>query len=156
MLREPPPELPRIADYAAWHARRTPDAEALVLGERRVSYAGLDAAINDLAKAFMAAGVGKGDRVATLQTPHPDFFVSFLAATTIGAIWVGLNPRYRRQELAHVLRDSAPALLLTRTRIEDRDYKDDLLELSAEGVLPARVVLFADEPALSGADSFAA
>ncbi len=156
MLREHPPELPRIADYAAWHARRAPDAEALVLGERRVSYADLDAAINDLAKAFMAAGVGKGDRVATLQTPHPDFFVSFLAATTIGAIWVGLNPRYRRQELAHVLRDSAPALLLTRTRIEDRDYKDDLLELGAEGVLPARVVLFADEPALSGADSFTA
>jgi len=121
-----PPALERISDYVAWHAQHAPAANVLVIGEVRTSYSMLAAQVDSLARALLAAGVRRGDRVATLATPHPDFFVAFLASASIGAIWVGLNPRYQREELAFVLTDSRPAVVLTRTRIGRRDYADDL------------------------------
>ena len=79
-----------------------------------------------MARALIAAGVAKGDRVATLATPHPDFWMIFLATASIGAIWVGLNPRYQLEEYRYVVGDCEPVLLLTRTRIGDRDFAPDI------------------------------
>ena len=94
VIDEPLPLLERITDYVAWHAARRPAAEALVLGSRRIRYADLSREVDALARALRASGVRAGDRVATLATPHPDFFIAFLATASIGAIWVGFNFRY--------------------------------------------------------------
>src|ERR1700735_1103956 len=93
------PSLPRISDCIAWHAERQPDMLALARGNLRISYANLHTRIEVLAKALLAAGVRKGDRVATLQTPHPEYVIAFLGTASIGAIWLGLNPRYQMAEL---------------------------------------------------------
>ncbi len=126
-----PPALPRIADYVGWYAERTPDAEAIVLGETRVSYAQLHARVESLARALLAAGVEVGDRVATLQTPSPDYFIAYLAATSVGAIWLGLNTKYRRDELVYVVNDCQPKLLLTRMQVGDRRYDAEIAALRA-------------------------
>jgi len=126
-----PPALPRISDYTAWYAAASPDAEALVLDRRRISYRELHEQVESLARALIAAGVRKGDRVATLCTPSPDYFVIFLATASIGAIWVGLNPRYRLQELGYVVEDCEPVLLFARSNIEGRDYGPDIFALRA-------------------------
>ena len=55
------------------------------------------------ATALTASGVGKGDRIALLSSPRPLFFISLLAAATVGAVWVGLHPRYKIGEMAHVI-----------------------------------------------------
>ncbi len=89
-----PPLLERISDYLTWYAQKTPRAEALVLGTQRLTYQQLAFEVDSLSCALIAAGVRSGDRIATLATPHPDFFIVLLAASSIGAIWVGLNPRY--------------------------------------------------------------
>lgn len=145
-----PPLLPRISDYAAWQARHRPEAEALVLGERRITYRELHADIEALARALLAAGVTKGDRVATLQTPHPDYLVAFLASASIGAIWVGLNPRYQLAELNHVITDSQPAVLLARTEIGGRRYDAEIAALRAACPAIRHVVAFAGEPVPDG------
>ncbi len=93
-----PPLLDRINDYVAYYAQRQPDVEAMVLDDRRVTYAELCQQVDEMARALLAAGVARGDRVATLATPHPDFWTIFLATASIGAIWVGLNPRYQLDE----------------------------------------------------------
>lgn len=111
-MTAPTAPLTRISDYVAWYAARDPDAIALVHDERRITYAELARQVDRLAGALLSAGVRKGDRVATLSTPHPDFVVSLLAASSIGAVWLGLNPRYRLPELQHILTDSAPKVLL--------------------------------------------
>src|SRR3546814_391736 len=77
----------------AW-ARTRPHAEAAVESGRRLDYAGLADAIDACAAAMIAAGVERGDRVATLAAPGLDFLVTFLATAAIGGIWVGLNPRH--------------------------------------------------------------
>ena len=61
--------------------------------------------------------------------PHPDFLVVMLASASIGAIWIGLNPRYQHEELAYVLRDSEPKVVLAQRWIADRDYLQELLTL---------------------------
>ena len=143
------PLLDRISDYVAWYAMRTPDAEALVLGARRICYRELAHEIDANARALLAAGVRLGDRVATLLPPHPDFFVQFLATASIGALWVGLNPRYQHAELAFVLNDCRPVVVFLRPRIGARDYSEDLVALRAAHAA-TRWVTLGDTGSLEG------
>jgi acyl-CoA synthetase (AMP-forming)/AMP-acid ligase II len=136
----PPDDLPTLDAHVRWWAAHDGGREAAVLGTARWSYARLDRAVASLARALLAAGVAKCDRVATLAPPGLDFLTSYLAATRIGAIWVGLNPRYRFEELAHVLRDAGPRLLLARTHPELAEVRT---------LCPQTIVL--DDPADLGA-----
>jgi acyl-CoA synthetase (AMP-forming)/AMP-acid ligase II len=144
----------RISDFVRLHASQRPDAEATVLGKRRITYRELHALVEATARALLVHGVARGDRVATLATPHPDYFIVFLATASIGAIWVGLNPKYSRSELRQVLADAEPRLLLTRSRIDERDYRDDLAVLQAEVTSIRTLVVFDDNPPLPGALGF--
>ncbi len=126
------PSFARISDYCAYWAEKAPDAEAATLGDFRLSYAKLCEEIDRLAKALIAAGVRKGDRVATLSSPHPDYLVAFLATASIGAIWLGLNPKYRMEELSYAVNDAEPCILLARREIEGRDYAAELETLLSQ------------------------
>ena len=139
--------LTRVSDYVTSHAARDPDAVALVHGDQRVSYRELSQQVDRLAAALLAAGVRKGDRVATLSTPHPDFVVSFFAASSIGAIWLGLNPRYRLPELRHCVVDSGPKILLTHRQLQGRSCEPEIEALRASCESLERVVLLDDGPA---------
>lgn len=150
-----PPRLARVCDYVEWHAELSPWADALVLGETRITYQALQDSVTALASAFKRAGIRPGDRIATMSPPHPDFTIAFLAAMSTGAIWVGLNPRYRLAELAYVLRDAEPSLLLTRTTIGPRNYTADLQQLQAEFQHIRFVSLDANDPS-SPFESYAA
>lgn len=121
----------RVSDFIAHFASSTPRAEALVVGEERITYEQLQVRIDGLAKALLAAGVKKGDRVATLTPPHPDFVIAYLATASIGGIWLGLNPRYRAEELKYVVSDAAPVVLLACGRVADRDYGEEIAEMTA-------------------------
>jgi fatty-acyl-CoA synthase len=138
----------RITDYLGRWAKAAPDREAAVLDDVRISYAELERRVDRVARALIAVGVKRGDRVATLSTPHPDFYVTFLASASIGAMWLGLNPKYTLEEQRYVVDDADPAVLFARTRIGDRDYTIDLIDLCSgskrglialpPGDLPAR------------------
>lgn len=134
----------------ARHARDKPAAIAVVLGDMRMTYAELHERVSVLSRALVAAGLGRGERVAMLQTPHPDALIALLATTAVGGVWVGLNPRYRHEEIAHVVRDCEPRILITRTEIDGRDYRDDLAAL--RDAHPDLLVAVVDgDPALQGA-----
>lgn len=142
--------LPRISDFVRWHAERTPDAVACVSGAQRISYAELHVRVESTARALLAAGVRAGDRVATLSTPHPDYWVTFLATVSIGALWVGLNPRYRTGELTYVVGDADPVVLFARTQVGERHYDEEIVAMRAAA--PAlRHVVTLDDGALDSA-----
>ena len=144
----------RIDDLVRDVAARTPGAEAVVVGGQRWSYRELTGRIDNLAKALIAAGVGHGDRVACLSTPHPDFLVSLMAVASIGAIWVGLNPRYRPNEMAYVLADAEPKAILARTKLDGRSYVDDLAALVAGCPSLEAVVVLGGDPLFDGAMAY--
>lgn len=115
-----------IGDYLAHYAETCPNKEAIGNAEVSYSYCELLNQVEICAGSLYANGIRKGDRVATLSPPHPDYVIILLATAAIGGIWLGLNPRYTRDELAHVISDSNPSLIFARTQIGDRQYHGDL------------------------------
>ena len=121
----------RISDFVAHYAAATPGAESAVCGALRLGYGELQQRVEDAARALIACGVRKGDRVATLSPPHPAYWITFLATASIGAIWLGLNPRYHTGEFAYVVSDAEPSVLLTRLEIGDRRYDSEIAAMCA-------------------------
>ena len=127
------PVLQRVPDYLALYAARCPNREALVLapGGLRLSYAQFDAELTRIQHAMLALGIRKGERVAMLSGPRPEFMLVFLAVCGIGAVWMGLNPRYSRSELEYVVRDAAPVAIFSFCGLGTRDAGSDLQALAA-------------------------
>jgi acyl-CoA synthetase (AMP-forming)/AMP-acid ligase II len=149
------PRFDRISDYARYWAEQAPGREAVVSEGLRWPYAELSNRVDQCAKALLRAGVQRGDRVATLAPPHPEYFVTFLAASSIGAIWLGLNPRYTLGELRYVIDDAEPCLIFARSAIADRDFRAELVSVGRECRFVRRMVILGGDPVPPGAESYA-
>jgi acyl-CoA synthetase (AMP-forming)/AMP-acid ligase II len=148
------PRLTRLCDYVRHYAKVTPDREAIVFGETRLDYAAFDRLVERCAAALQGAGVGVGDRVAMLTTPRPEFAIVLMAAQRVGAIWVGLNTRYRLPELRYILGDCTPKILISVGETpEGRRFDEDLRAIAAEGAI-GEIVTF-PEPLAGVGRSFA-
>ena len=88
---------------------------AIISDDRRLSYADLDEASNRLASALLKLGVGKGDRVAMLLSNSPDFVIIFFGIVKIGAIATLLDTRYKFYELASLLNNCQPKILVVES-----------------------------------------
>ena len=139
------PRFTRLCDYVTHYASVDPHREAIVDGSRRIDYAELNKAVTKRAGALRAIGIGPGDRVAMLTAPCAEFVITLMAALRIGAIWVGVNPRYQLSEIGHILTDCTPSVFITQ--LDDgagRDYRPDLVALLSAGFAP-QLVTFPDE-----------
>jgi long-chain acyl-CoA synthetase len=81
------------------------DAEALVQGDRRVSYGELGRICNSIMASLSEAGIGKGDRVAIISANSADWLLSFWSVVSMGAVVVPLNAWWKTDELEFVLDD---------------------------------------------------
>ncbi|MBW2690941.1 MAG: acyl--CoA ligase, partial [Deltaproteobacteria bacterium] len=134
-----------------YYSQHKPEADAVVFDSERITYRQLKKDIDRCARAMLASGLEKGDRVAMLCTSRPEFWTVFLAATHIGLTWVGLNPGYRRDELRHIVADCQPRMIFSIARFEGRAYSDDLLALVKE--FPSVERLVAIDEGIPGAVS---
>jgi acyl-CoA synthetase (AMP-forming)/AMP-acid ligase II len=115
-------------------ARKNPAARAVADMDSELAYGALADRVDAYAKGLLAAGVQRGDRVAMLTPPSIDFWIVYHAATSIGVIWLGVNPRYRSRDFEYVLGDSDPAVVIAWSPFEDRDYCSELKPLMKAGV----------------------
>ena len=83
---------------------------------RTWSYAQLSEEVDELASAFVTAGVGRGDRVVYQLYNTPEFVIVYLATQRIGAIGVPINFRLSPGETAFILQDSDPRVYLYAQR----------------------------------------
>jgi len=93
-------------------ARRFADKTAVLMGERRVSFARLNEDSNRVAHALISMGVKKGDRVAMMQASNPEFVVVFFGIMKAGGIAVPLDSRYIADELDRLFNDCRPKALV--------------------------------------------
>lgn len=103
---------PMLVDLMRGHAARTPDKLCLVDGAARLSFGELDARSNRVARALIAQGVQPGDRVALLDTTSAVSYELFYGCAKAGAILMPLNWRLSPSEIAGIIADGRPALLL--------------------------------------------
>lgn len=99
--------------------------------------------VDALARALWQLGIRRGDRVATLAPPSADFWITYLATVSIGAIWQGLNPKYQKSEYEYLLLDARPSLVFVRTPFDGRDY---LTELASIAPADTRLVALSEQP----------
>ncbi|MCG7524061.1 AMP-binding protein [Streptomyces sp. OfavH-34-F] len=114
---------------AAW-----PDREALVdvPSGRRWTYAEFGAAVDELARALLASGVAKGDRVGIWAVNCPEWVLVQYATARIGAVMVNINPAYRAHELAYVLKQAGISLLVASLAHRTSDYRALVEEVRAD------------------------
>ncbi len=87
-------------------ARTHPGRAAVVLGERRLTYAQVDAAANQVANLLVARGIRPGDKVALSCPNVPYFPVVYYGILKAGAVVVPLNVLLKGREIAYHLKDS--------------------------------------------------
>lgn len=101
----------------------TEGAERPLVKHRKevLSYARARAQARALAAALHDLGVGPGDRIAIDLPNSPEFVVSALAAASLGATIVPLNPAYSAHELQFMLRNSEASVVIAVEEFEGLD-----------------------------------
>ncbi|GAA4389920.1 long-chain fatty acid--CoA ligase [Actinomadura verrucosospora] len=87
-------------------ARETPDRDAVVFADLRLSYSFLDQVANQVANLLRERGVGPGDKVALSSPNLPYFPMVYFGALKAGAVVVPLNVLLKPREIAYHLGDS--------------------------------------------------
>ena len=105
-------EATTMATLIDEHAAHRPEAVALTVADRSWTYAGLAAEVDRYARAFVAAGLAPGDRVAFLAHNGLPFVAAHFAASRAGVTLVGVNWRLAALEVAQILHDAGPALVM--------------------------------------------
>ncbi len=131
-----PDFAPCIPVFLRGLAERHGEREMIVHGERRLTYREAEAASARLARGLLAAGVGKGTRVALLMPNGPDFALCWLAAARIGALLVPINTFYQARELGWALRHCDARLLLAARHLLGHDLLERLERAAPELAAP--------------------
>ncbi len=113
------------------------DREYLVYEGRRIGFDAHLRAVASLARALEERfGVGRGDRVAILAANCPEWAIAFWAATSLGAIAVGLNGWWAGDEIRYGVRDSDPKLVIgdakRLARLEGAELEAPVLEVERD------------------------
>jgi fatty-acyl-CoA synthase len=103
-------------------AAARPDADAVVFGGTRLSYRALKARADELARAFLAVGVRRGDRVAVILPNRPEWLLALFAASKVGAITVGVSTFSTPREIEWTIGHCRPAVIVTLDSFRGRDY----------------------------------
>ncbi|MET7704673.1 amino acid adenylation domain-containing protein [Micromonospora sp. NPDC005413] len=136
-----PTDVDCLHRMVAAQAARTPEAEAVRHGDRAWSYRELDEAANRLARALLARGVTREERVGVCLPRTPELVVALLAVLKAGACYVPLDPAYPPARVAFMTADSGARLVLTHAdladRFLDRAVPIDRLDLVGDATDPA-------------------
>jgi long-chain acyl-CoA synthetase len=123
-----------VVHMLAEAARNSPQAEALVSGDRRLSYSEYVSCAAGFASELQALGA-RGERVATLLGNSIEVCVAAFGALAAGAQHVPLNALYSPRELDLILRDAAPCVL-----VADAALAASVVPLAAAAGVPHVIV----------------
>ena len=92
------------------------DAEYLIYGEERRTYAQASEEVAAFACWLQRRGIQPGDRVAISMRNYPEWMLAHWAINAVGATVVGMNAWWVADEMAYALNDSKPRLLIADDR----------------------------------------
>lgn len=143
-----------LAELVRAAAQATPDKPALIDDNVTVTWADLDARVDQAAGGLLMSGRAPGDRVGILLPNCIDFAVAYFGALRAGLVAVPFNTAYTTSELSYQVADAATSVIVT-----DADLAPVLSDLHEEQVLLVGVggaweeLLAGAEPATAAADA---
>ena len=113
-----------IGDDLHATARQHADREALVVPHQDVrwTYAELDQRVDELARALVASGFERGDRIGIWAPNCSEWVLVQYTTARIGVILVNINPAYRTHEVRYALQQSGCRGLVAATEFKTSDY----------------------------------
>lgn len=126
------PHSRTLGDLLDELAAATPQAPALVSGAERLDFAALKARSDTFARALLALGIGRGDRMALLCSNRSEWVVAACAAAKLGAPVAAISTFSSPRELAYALEQSGAKALVMLGRFRDRHFLQALGELCPE------------------------
>ena len=142
MAEVSPPSTFSFADIWEYAVDRVPEREALVCGDRRLTFADLDDRANRFAAHLAAAGIGKDDTFGIFSPNCTEWIEAQLAGWKLGALPVNVNHRYSSAELGDLLADARAVGL-----VFDALLSDVIAGLGAERLEALRVMVAIGESA---------
>ncbi len=112
---------------------------------RRYTYTELGSAVDELARALMAAGLATGERIGIWSPNCVEWTLVQYATAKLGAILVNINPAYRTSELEYALKQSGCRMLVAAPAFKTSDYRAMIEEVRPSLPELERVV-FLDSP----------
>ncbi len=94
--------------------------EAVVHGDRRLTYADMAGHATRLARALQASGIEPGDRVAYLMPNVPEMLIAHFAVPLARAVLVAINTRLSGEEIRTILDHSGARMLVVDTELAAR------------------------------------
>lgn len=95
-----------LSSFLDHHSKLSPNAEAVVWGDIRLTYSQLHASANKVANALVKMGIGHGDKVALSCPNLPYFPMVYYGILKAGAVVVPLSVLFKPREIAYHLSDS--------------------------------------------------
>ncbi|WP_235739022.1 AMP-binding protein [Nocardioides alcanivorans] len=131
---DPPLIETTIGDNLDATVARFGDREALIdVGQgKRWTYAQLLADVDRLARALLAAGVKKGERVGIWAPNRSEWVLVQFATAKVGAILVTINPAYRAHELKYVLNQAGISRLFAVEAFKASNYRSMVEEVRGD------------------------
>lgn len=128
-------------------AAAVPGADA-----RRWSYTKMNDDVDRLARALLALGIAKGDRVGIWSPNCAEWTLLQYATAKSGAILVNVNPAYRSHELEFVVKQNGMRMLVAAPSDRTSDYVG--MARQALAACPdLRELVFLPDPGVDGLDS---
>ena len=127
-----------LARTAATYAGR--EALVEVATGRRWTWAELDADVDVLARALMAAGLRPGDRIGIWAPNCAEWTLVQYAAARTGAVLVNVNPAYRTHEFSYAVNQSGLRMLVSAEAHRTSDYRSMVAETREQCPTLERVV----------------
>jgi amino acid adenylation domain-containing protein len=101
-------------------AQKTPEATAVVCGDRQLKYSRLNARANQLAHCLRRRGAASGQLVGVCVERSLEMLVALLGSLKAGAAYVPLDPYYPVDRLSWMVQDSGLQVLITEEKLQSK------------------------------------
>lgn len=124
------PVYAALQDIAARHS----GSPAMTFEGRTLDFATFLAGVDNTARRFRRAGIGRGDAVAMYGRNAPETMFGYYAAARLGAVFVPINAALTTSEVAYTVEHSGAK----------RVFYDDTVAVTAQAAVPAEALLHID------------
>ena len=143
----PGPGYPTVADWFRAQVALRPNAIAVEMGNRQLSYRELDALSDRMASALQQRGVGREIVVGLYVTRSVEMMICLLGILKAGGAYLPLDPAFPTQRIEYLIRDSAVGLIVTEKSLETSLPDSGAEVLLLEQALASETEKAAGEPA---------